>query len=344
MIEDTTAVRRNRNEAMAELRSAVIVFGESLVDWFGDHAIPGGAPFNVARHLAGLGLDPLLITRVGDDADGRRLRAELERFGVRGEGIQVDPALPTGRVVVREGNAGHEFEIVPDQAYDRIETGALCARLRVPAGGAPWLYFGTLAQRAAGNRAALAQLREALPHRVFVDLNWRAGQVAPAIAQSALASADVLKVSAEELALLLGWAGLRPDPARRVPPPGTECPAIAGLLHGRRVVQLLVTHGAAGYALWDAGGVCRAAGAAAAVPAMVDTVGAGDAFAAIALAGRMLDWPLQTALVRANAFAAAICAVRGAVPDDPAFYAPWRRQWNVPARESASPCPNPSRD
>jgi hypothetical protein len=49
---------------------AVIVWGELLWDRFPDGEQLGGAPANVAWHLAQLGTATALATRVGDDADG----------------------------------------------------------------------------------------------------------------------------------------------------------------------------------------------------------------------------------------------------------------------------------
>jgi fructokinase len=34
-------------------------------------------------------------------------------------------------------------------------------------------------------------------------------------------------------------------------------------------------------------------------------------------------------LERANAFAAAICEIRGAIPDDAEFYGPFTREWGL---------------
>jgi len=62
-------------------------------------------------------------------------------------------------------------------------------------------------------------------------------------------------------------------------------------------------------------------------PFVIDTVGAGDAFAAIFLLGRMRGWPLETSLARANEFAGAICAIPGAVPGDMGFYDKWMTRW-----------------
>jgi fructokinase len=190
-----------------------------------------------------------------------------------------------------------------------------------------WLYYGTLAQRSSVSRATLARTRAQLAHRAFVDLNWRPGQVSAQLARSTLACADELKLSAAELALLLGWAGLSSPFVRQPPAQGASCPAIAALLRGQRTAHLLITYGDAGYALCNRAGRCTLRGAAAVRSAVVDTVGAGDAFAAIALAGLVLRWPRALTLTRAAEFAGAICGLAGAVPAEPSFYDPWKRRW-----------------
>jgi fructokinase len=305
----------------------VIVFGECLVDRFEQATIPGGAPFNVARHLAAFGLNPLFITRIGADADGDLLRAALAACGVRGDGVQVDPLRPSGQVLVHTRADGHDFEILPDQAYDAMAPAELPPEmLSRPA----WLYFGTLAQRSAQNRAALDDLRAGVAHQAFVDLNWRAGQVPPARALAMLDCADTLKLSADELGLLLSWRKLVSPHSARVPAAGARCAGVAALLAGRRVSRLIVTHGADGYAHWTADGSCEHAGAGLCVGAVMDTVGAGDAFSAITLAGLLLGWPMDRTLARANAFAASICTVRGAAPAQRDFYVSWARRWRLP--------------
>jgi fructokinase len=64
-------------------------------------------------------------------------------------------------------------------------------------------------------------------------------------------------------------------------------------------------------------------------PYVIDTVGAGDAFAAIFLLGRARGWPLEQTLARANEFAGAICAIPGAVPRDMDFYDKWAARWRA---------------
>ncbi|HEX2504729.1 MAG TPA: PfkB family carbohydrate kinase [Gaiellaceae bacterium] len=63
---------------------------------------PGGSAFNSAVAATGLGAGAAVVGRVGDDAAGRMLLAELAAHGVRTR-VGVDPAEPTGTVLVVDG-------------------------------------------------------------------------------------------------------------------------------------------------------------------------------------------------------------------------------------------------
>ena len=56
------------------------------------------------------------------------------------------------------------------------------------------------------------------------------------------------------------------------------------------------------------------------VDAIVDTVGAGDAYAAILAAGHIKKLPWKETIGLASTFASLICGIPGALPDDPTFY------------------------
>lgn len=303
----------------------VVVFGEALVDDFITEQVLGGAPFNVARHLAAFGTAPMMITRIGSDANGAALRAEFARFGMREDGLQVDAVAPTGRVIVERSAGSHRFIIVPEQAYDHIQGAPALAALAhcTPAA----LYFGTLAQRAGDSRDALFQLFAATTAQRFLDLNIRQGQVTERRVFESLHQADVVKVNEDELRALFNWyTHVPPDPADMGD--ARLRAACATLIRVFGLTGLIVTLGARGAMYFGADGLCLDACATAAV-GVVDTVGAGDAFSAIFLLGSALGWRLETTLSRANAFAAAICTIAGAVPADSAFYAPWMRRWRA---------------
>jgi len=187
-----------------------IVFGEALVDEFPTGPVVGGAPFNVARHLAAFMAPPLVVTRIGDDRNGLAVRAEFELFVMPETGLQLESMEETGRVVVERSaqghghrDAGHRFIIMPRQAYDFIDPQEALAGIAGVA--ADTIYFGTLVQREARSRQALATVLDATPAKRFLDLNLRPGQGSQEIASAALQAADIVKVNEEELQALFQW-------------------------------------------------------------------------------------------------------------------------------------------
>lgn len=313
----------------SSMNAPLIVFGEALVDCFSERLVVGGAPFNVARHLAGLGSPVLMITRLGRDPLARLVTAEFSRFGLSEHGLQWDTEASTGVVQVKEFKAGgHEFEILPDQSYDRIDAKEAIAAIS-HLSTRP-LYHGTLAMRNATSREALLELyAHGCGADSFLDINWRDGQVDENKAATLVARAATLKLNEQELSLVGNWFGVAVGFPKQPLETGSNCAAVAELMQSLAATQLIVTFGAAGYAAFDRNGVCLASGAALEQPHLVDTVGAGDAFSAVVLVGRSRAWPLQTSLKRAAEFASAICGQRGAVPLAPDFYRDWRQQWTL---------------
>ena len=127
----------------------VIVWGEVLWDRFPDGDQLGGAPSNVAWHLAGLGGAVQLVTATGADADGDRARARLADRGVELALAQVDPDHATGEVTVALVDGEPRYRLVPDRAWEHIAmTDAIAAALP----GARAIVYGTLAQRTPAGR------------------------------------------------------------------------------------------------------------------------------------------------------------------------------------------------
>jgi fructokinase len=301
-----------------------VVFGEALVDDFVTEQVVGGAPFNVARHLAAFMSPQLMITRIGSDNNGAVVRAEFERFAMSEAGLQIDKMEETGRVVVERGTRGHRFTILPGQAYDFINPELALAALESVEPAA--LYFGTLAQRGPRSRDTLHALLDASAATRFLDLNLREGQFDERCVFHSLHAADVVKVNEEELQNLFGWYfDLRPS----APPMTADAvrATCAALVEMFSLEALIVTLGHRGSVYFGANGDVIANRDNPAPPFVIDTVGAGDAFAAIFLLGRMRGWELERTLARANEFAGAICTVPGAVPRDLGFYDNWATRW-----------------
>jgi fructokinase len=305
----------------------VAVLGEVLFDRFPDGPRLGGAPFNVAWHLAGFGLAPDFVSRVGADAPGAWVRRAMAAHGMALGAVQEDPDHPTGEVkVTLDGRGGHAFEILADQAYDHIDAAPVLAHLgrRPPA----LACFGTLCLRAPESRKAILLGVAACPGVRFLDVNLRPGCWTDLTARGALEAATVAKVNDEELAVL----GDRFAPDRFAPADGLDARA-EGLRAAFDLDAVCVTRGPDG-ALWR-GRDGRRVQVGTPPARVVDTVGAGDAFSAVTILGLLSGWAPAVFLERATAFAAAICGLRGACPDSPAFYAPFRSEWGMKEAEGA---------
>jgi len=307
---------------MAEHPAPIVIIGEALIDRFPDGDVIGGAPFNVARNLALLGGTPILITRIGTDTWGATIAAEFERFDMDTRGLQHDPVHPTGTVAVHMQGTSHRFEISLGAAWDHLDR---TAAMRVMREAAPSLsYFGTLAQREPASRDAIRGALAASAAPAFLDLNLRDGPDNRALADASLCIARSVKVNDDELAQLIAWFGPTSAPC---PAWGTAAhrEAIDGLLRHFELQRLTITRGAEGWACcdetegWLEGSVPPVR--------LRDTVGAGDAFAAVLLIGDQRGWSLRTTLERAGIHASAVCSLAGAVDPVSAIYAAAISDW-----------------
>jgi fructokinase len=318
--EDMASALRKGDSATAEISGGIVVLGEALIDVFPERRVVGGAPFNVACSAAALGSPVCLITRLGDDGNGRLVIKEATRFGVSLAGVQTDSARPTGTVQVTVTANENHYTIADDQAWDHLQQEPAvkaCAAI-----SADYLYFGTLAQRSIESRETIRRLVKEFVGIVYLDLNLRDMPDIRAICEDSLALADIVKVNEEELRKLFEWLGHR-EAEVAVWQTQTFTAAIAALIKKFTLTGLLVTRGTKGYAYFDKNGTMSVEGAAVAGVVLADTVGAGDSFSAMFLASQTQGMSIELSLKRASELAAAICGVHGAVPASREFYSRW---------------------
>lgn len=290
---------------------SIHIVGEVLFDQFPDgERVLGGAPFNVAWHLQAFGQAPRFISRIGDDAPGLEIENLMDSWGMSREDLQIDPAHPTGRVQVLIEEGEPHYEITADCAYDFIDSNTLketCTQ--------GILYHGSLLIRNPVARAALQAIRARHQGKVFIDVNLRSPWWTKQTLLPLLQDADWIKLNEAELAEL--------------------CPEQSVLETAMQTVceqfdleMLVVTRGAKGAI------ACGKAQDFIAIKppastAVVDTVGAGDAFAAMLLLGLSKQWPLELTLERAQTFASALVGMRGATVADREFYQAYSDLWRL---------------
>ncbi|HCT3169236.1 TPA: aminoimidazole riboside kinase [Enterobacter asburiae] len=282
------------------------VLGDAVVDLLPDGEgrllqCPGGAPANVAVGIARLGGQSAFIGRVGDDPFGRFMAKTLADEKVDVKSMRLDPAHRTSTVVVDlddHGERSFTFMVRPS-ADLFLET----ADLPTFSAG-EWLHVCSIALSAEPSRSATFEAMTAIRKAggyVSFDPNirpdlWPDENALRRCLEQALQSADVVKLSVEELAFLTGDAevnvGLHALMAR--------CPA--------RLV--LVTQGKEGVIAWHDGTVKHYP----ATPVQcVDTTGAGDAFVAGLLYGLAAGQDLTPVIALAQRCGALATTAKGAM-------------------------------
>ena len=291
---------------------SIPIFGEVLFDHFPDGScVLGGAPFNVAWHLQAFAQQPCFISRVGVDPMGDAIHTAMQDWQMDLSGLQRDKHHPTGTVQVSIEQGEPSYEIVPEQAYDFI------AADQLPLNSADGLlYHGSLALRHEVSRQALAVLKQQHRGKLFMDVNLREPWWNKADILALVDDADWVKLNHHEL------QALQPEAI------DVES-AMSRFLTAHKLEGLIVTRGEQGaLAINAAGEACLVTPTQ--TVEIVDTVGAGDAFASVLMLGIHLGWPLQTTLNRAQAFASVLVGRRGATVQDIQFYQPFVQSWILP--------------
>lgn len=249
------------------------VMGDAVVDLIPEDAerylkCPGGAPANVAVGIARLEGQSAFIGRVGDDVFGHFLRDVLNREQVDTRYMIGDSAHRTSTVVVsldQHGERSFTFMVRPS------------ADLFIQPSDLPefrkgeWLHLCSIAlsQEPSRGTAFEAMRRiKAVNGWVSFDPNiredlWSSEQSLKACLDQALALADVVKLSREELAFLSTTADVEQG--------------IEELMQRYPIKLLLVTMGSEGVWLHDRQ---QRQHFPAPYVTPVDTTGAGDAFVA----------------------------------------------------------------
>jgi ribokinase len=254
----------------------------------------GGSAANTAVVLSRLGLEARMLGRVGRDPWGQMALAALAEAGVGLELVQRDEAVATGLMFTAVTPDGERTMFGQRGANPHTDPSAISLDAL---SGADLLYLSGYAlleapQREAAARAVELARQQGLP--IVLDTAYMPALVAPQELRPYLSSLDACILGLPEARALLGEA---------------EPHAAASVLLRMGVRLAAVKLGAQGCLLADAASTHR-------IPAfpvdVLDTTGAGDAFTAGLIFGRMRGLSLPATGTLANALGGLAAAVHGA--------------------------------
>lgn len=258
----------------------------------------GGSATNTASALAALGQPVRLIASVGDDLLGQEALGEINRRGIDTSQVQLAPAAPTPLNIVTVSPGGERTMFAYRGANVLLSPQALDPNCL---DGISLLHLSgyALLERPQSD-AARAVLAMAKAQETPVTLDIPGGVVAEIAADivAVLPQLDTVMLGMADACVLCGGEPRSPD-------------AVAARLLALGVREVALKLGAGGARFYTHGGTVVSP--AFAVEA-IDTTGAGDAFAAGCIIGRLARLVAEDAGLVANALGALATTHRGAMP------------------------------
>lgn len=275
----------------------IAALGEVLLDLFPTGAKFGGAPANFAWYCHQLGAESMIVSAIGQDVNGNRVLRELKQMDMSDQYVVKLEKGATGTVqVLFNAGAVPTYDIIEDVAWDHIP---MTDDLRELAKTVDAVCFGSLAQRSQTSRKTihefLSNTREDCL-KIF-DINLRQEYYNQEIINRSLSSADIFKVSEEELPAMLQVVELRLE---------TEA-ACKALLEKYNLRLVALTKGAEGSTLFTRDGQTFSHTGFSDRP-IINTVGAGDSFTAVLCLGVLNNVDLAAVNQEANRVAGFVCS------------------------------------
>ena len=287
-------------------------FGEILFDVYPDGKKLGGAPFNFIYHIIKLTGKANFVSRVGNDQNGDEILQILKDREISSEFIQIDQNHKTGvaKTTLNEKKIP-DFIIEENVAYDFIELTDPLKKLISQ--NTDCFYFGTLAQRSEQSRNTVQKLAADPNVKCICDLNIRQNYYTPETIEQSLSAVDVLKLNEQELELVNKLI---------IKSEVNKTETVEKMMRIFNIELLCVTKGSSGAILYKDGqeNYYKIKN-----DKVVDTVGAGDAYASMLCIGYLMNWSIEKINKLASEFANEIIKVKGALPEDDTVYQSFKK-------------------
>ncbi|MDQ8204646.1 carbohydrate kinase [Pelagicoccus sp. SDUM812003] len=288
------------NQTPPKQQPQVACFGEILWDSMPHGLFIGGAPYNVAYHLARLDQPTLLVSAVGSDELGKLALEKAKDSGVDVSCIQISDIYPTGiaDIFINQDNDA-DYDIRKPAAWDFVE---LTQLVEEKVANCTALVFGTLASRSSVTRATLFSLLEGFKGLTVCDVNLRKPYDDRDLVLSIASKAQVVKLNEDELYTL---SQLNSDTTSLEQALNTFKDLVGAQM-------IFLTRGKDPAVYFDGTRMIFAS------PPdrgdVADTVGAGDAFTAAIIQSMLYQNDVETSLDRGVRLGAYVATQHGAQP------------------------------
>ena len=281
----------------------IVGIGEILWDMLPQGKKLGGAPANFVYYASKLGQKGIIASRVGNDPPGIEILDSLDKLNLVKDYIQIDQSYPTGSVDVRLDERGQpDYIIHKNVAWDFLKLDNTWKNLAIEA---DVICFGTLAQRSPKSRKTIIDFLKLTRNKTIklLDINLRQNFYSTEIVKESLRFSTMLKLNAEELEILRGLFGYSKKKE--------EIDLCRLLIKEYNLELICLTRGENGSILVNKTEYFEHEGYKVKV---IDTVGAGDAFAAAMLMQYLDGDTLEGISNIANRLGSWVSSKRGPTP------------------------------
>ncbi len=275
----------------------ITCFGEVLIDCLPSGDVVGGAPFNVAIHLERFGEDVTFLSRIGEDVYANQI-LELLKGSKLKDTLQQDEIYKTGFVSVAFENGEPQYTIHTDVAWQNIDVPTDLV--------SDYIVFGSLGTYFDYNKKSFDQLLVQSPKAIrFCDINLRAPFYDKEHVLYCLENADILKLNEDEeeyVKEIIGASSLH---------------ELIDMLEDQfDITTVLITRGEKDVEVFSGRESTKIDVTQVSKEDFKDPIGAGDSFAATFIYESLQGKEFEVAVQKGINFAAEICKVTGALPNN----------------------------
>ena len=272
----------------------MICFGEILWDCLPTGKVLGGALLNMTVQMHNLGINPLIVSAVGNDELGKELLDGIDKLGLNRKYIGILNELPTSTVdVILDDKGVPTYDIKMPVAWDAIPISEELKEIASKTG----VIYGTMAQRMDASKTSLDALLENARLKFF-DANFRFPFTTKELVLNYLPSAHIFKINEVEFPEVLKWLDVSYH----------ENDAMKYVSEKFELDVFILTQGEKGSKIYSGDSFHSHPGHKVIVE---DTVGCGDAFTAGFTYGYTKDWPIDKIVEFASATSAVVASKKG---------------------------------